>query len=189
MIRKFVKILMFIMCPLFLILNLIVLQYSEVNGVKFDPVSFDNIPITKINSDNGEYKIGADFSIDFGDETVIKKDKDAKYAKNMMLDKDDYGLSVELECDSNDLCGTSLAPLDVKIYLVDRDISDEQIVNNSIPISEIAENNCGTQPIKDCANIDFSIPTDTMSQNYTIVVDMCFDEAQWIFVNPVTISE
>jgi hypothetical protein len=179
--------LIFIVGPLFLVLSLVVFQYSEVNGVKFDPVPFDNIPIAKINSNNGEYKIGVDFSIDFGDEPVIKKNNHSSPAKNMVLNVDDNGISLELECDSNDICGTSLAPQYVKIYLVNSDISYEQIVNNSIPNMELAYNDCGTQSIKNCANIDFSIPSNVTRQNYSIVLDMSFDEAQWIFINPVKI--
>lgn len=177
----------FIVGPLFLVLSLIVFQYSEVNGVKFDPVPFDNIPIAKINSNNGEYKVGVDFSIDFGDEPVIKKNNHSSPAKNMVLNVDDNGIFLELECDSNDICGTSLAPQYVKIYLVNSDISYEQIVNNSIPNMELAYNDCGTQSIKNCANIDFSIPSNVTGQNYSIVLDMSFDEAQWIFINPVKI--
>jgi hypothetical protein len=179
--------LIFIVGPLFLVLSLIVFQYSEVNGVKFDPVPFDNIPIAKINSNNGEYKVGVDFSIDFGDEPVIKKNNHSSPAKNMVLNVDDNGIFLELECDSNDICGTSLAPQYVKIYLVNSDISYEQIVNNSIPNMELAYNDCGTQSIKNCANIDFSIPSNVTGQNYSIVLDMSFDEAQWIFINPVKI--
>jgi hypothetical protein len=164
-----------------------VFQYSEVNGVKFDPVPFDNIPISKINSNNGEYKIGVDFSIDLGDEPVIKKDNHSMPAKNMVLNMDDNGISLELECDRDDICGTSLAPQYVKIYLVNGDIGYEQIVNNSIPTMELAYNDCGTQSIKNCANIDFSIPSNITGQNYSIVLDMSFDEAQWIFINPVKI--
>ena len=177
----------FIVGPLFLFLNLIVFQYSEVNGVKFDPVPFDNIPIAKINSDNVEYKIGADFSIDFGDEPVIKKDNDSTSPKNMVLNMNENEISLELECDSNDICGTSLAPLYVKIYLLNSDISYEQIVNNSIPNLELAYNDCGTGSIKNCANFEFSIPKNIPIQNYSIVLDMSFDEAQWIFINPVKI--
>jgi hypothetical protein len=179
--------LIFIVGPLFLVLSLIVFQYSEANGVKFDPVPFDNIPIAKINSNNGEYKVGVDFSTDFGDEPVIKKNNHSSPAKNMVLNVDDNGISLELECDSNDICGTSLAPQYVKIYLVNSDISYEQIVNNSIPNMELAYNDCGTQSIKNCANIDFSIPSNVTGQNYSIVLDMSFDEAQWIFINPVKI--
>lgn len=177
----------FIVGPLFLVLSLIVFQYSEVKGVKFDPVPFDNIPRAKINSNNGQYKIGVDFSIDFGDEPIIKKDNHSRSAKNMVLNVHDNGISLELECDSNDICGTSLAPAYVKIYLVNNDISYEQIINNSIPNMELAHHNCGTQSIENCANIDFSIPSNVTGQNYSIVLDMSFDEAQWVFINPVEI--
>jgi hypothetical protein len=52
---------------------------------------------------------------------------------------------------------------------------------------ELAYHNCGTQSIKNCANIDFSIPSNVTGKNYNIVLDMSFDEAQWLFINPVEI--
>lgn len=35
---------------------------------------------------------------------------------------------------------------------------------------------------------DFDIPDDTLTKKYKIVVDMVFDEAEWIFINPVRIT-
>lgn len=185
--KKSIDSLVFIMSTLSFILTLISLQSIQVDGVKFNPVPFDNIPIARINSSSGDHKIGADFSIDFGDETVIKKDNGTKHVNNMQLDKDDDRISLELVCDSNDECGTNLAPEKTKIYLVDGQIKDEQIAENSIPTLKLVDNDCGTQSIKDCANLDFSIPPDILSQNYKIVVDITFDEAEWIFINPVQI--
>ncbi|HEY7228246.1 MAG TPA: hypothetical protein VH481_08985 [Nitrososphaeraceae archaeon] len=177
---------------LLLIINLFGYQLIGINGIKFQPVPFNKVPLSKINSSNGNYKIGADFSIDFGDETVIEKNNDTIHANDMTLHKNDSALSLELICDSNDLCGTTLAPTGVKIYLVDREIRDEQIANNSIANNsirtlELADNDCGTQSIKDCANFKFSIPSNILVQNYSIVLDMSFDEAKWIFINPVSI--
>jgi hypothetical protein len=169
------------------ILNPIFLQPMQVDAVVFDPVPFDKIPLVKINSNNGEYKIGADYSIDFGDEPVIKRANDTKVAENMTLNKQDKGLSLKLECDSNDICGTSLAPSYVIIYLVNSSISDEQIVNISVPNLELGYNDCNTGSIKKCANFEFSIPTNVTAREYNIVLDMSFDEAQWIFINPVNI--
>lgn len=187
MTKKYADSSIFILITLSLILNYFSLLSIQVNGVKFHPVSFDKIPLAIINSSNGYHKIGADFSIDFGDETVIKKDSGAKYVKNMQLDKDDKGLSLELKCSSNDECGTSLAPEETKIYLVDSEIGDEQIVKNSIPTLRLGDNDCGSQSIEDCARFDFSIPQDIFPQNYKIVIDITFDEAEWIFINPVHI--
>lgn len=187
MIKKIANTSLSIAGLLFLIINLFGFHLLQVNGIKFDPVPFNKVPLAMINSSNGDYNIGADFSIDYGDETVIKKANDPIYAKDMKLDKNDTGLSLGLVCDSNDVCGTTLAPSYVKIYLVGRDIRDEQIVNNSIPIVELADNDCGTQSIKDCANIKFSIPSNILVQNYTIVLQMSFDEAKWIYMNPVMI--
>jgi hypothetical protein len=169
------------------ILNPVFLQSIQVGGVKFDPVPFDRIPVAKINLNNNEYKIGADFSIDFGDEPVIKRANDSNLAKNMTLNKQDTGLSLELECDSNDICGTSLAPSYVTIYLVNSSIIYDQIVNDSVSNLELGYNDCGIESIKNCANFDFSIPSNVPVQNYSIVLDMSFDEAQWIFINPVNI--
>jgi hypothetical protein len=52
---------------------------------------------------------------------------------------------------------------------------------------ELADNDCGTHSIEDCANFDFSIPSNILLQDYKIVVDMSFDEAGWLFINPVKI--
>jgi hypothetical protein len=72
---------------LFLTINFITSQLIHVDAAKFATVPFDNIPIAKISTDNREYRLGPDFSIDFGDETVIQKNFDAKSVKNMTLDK------------------------------------------------------------------------------------------------------
>ncbi|HKQ22544.1 MAG TPA: hypothetical protein VJS91_10925 [Nitrososphaeraceae archaeon] len=176
-----------IILVMFFILNPIILQPMRVGAVQFDPVPFDKIPLAEISSNNGKYKIGADYSIDFGDEPVIKRANDTNLAKNMTLSKQDKGLSIKLECDSNDICGTSLAPSYVTIYLVNSSIADEQIVNNSASDLELGYTDCGTVSIKKCANFEFSIPTNLTAQNYSIVLDMSFDEAQWIFINPVKI--
>lgn len=189
MVKKIANNLISIAVLLFLIINLFGFHLIQVSAIRFEPVPFDKMPLAMINSTNGDYKIGADYSIDYGDETVIRKANDPIYAKDMKLDENDSGLSLGLVCDSNDLCGTTLAPSNVKIYLTDRDIHDEQIVNNSIPIVELAYNDCGTKSIKDCANIKFSIPSNILLQNYSIVLDMSFDEAKWIYINPVIILE
>jgi hypothetical protein len=181
------NILLFILVGLFLILNPTILKSIHVNAVKFTPAPFNNIPIAVIISNNSKYKLEADFSIDYGDETVIKKDTSARDIKNMELHKSDNGSSLQLQCDSNDVCGTSLAPTSVKIYLVDSDIKDIQIANKSIPMVELVDNDCAAQSIEDCANFDFSVPGDILLQNYKIVVDMLFDEAEWLFINPVKI--
>lgn len=172
-----------------LILNPVFLQSIQVGAIKFDPIPFNKIPVAIINSNNDEYKIKADFSIDFGDEPVIKRANDSNIAKNLTLNKQDKALSLELKCDSNDICGTSLAPSYVTIYLVNSTISDQQIVNNSVSNLELGYKDCSTGSIKNCANFDFSIPHNVPIQDYNIVLDMSFDEAQWLFINPVKISK
>jgi hypothetical protein len=104
----------------------------------------------------------------------------------MKLDKDDDSLSLEVECDSNDICDDSLSPQDVRVYLVDRDNQDGPIAKNSIPELDLGKNDCGSQSIQGCANFDFDIPEDVLTKKYKIVVDMVYDEAEWIFINPVT---
>ena len=189
MIRKIANTSISIAALLFLIINLFGLHLIQiqVNGIKFEPVPFNKVPLAIINSSNGNYKLGADFSIDYGDETAMKKANDPIYTIDMKLHKEDVGLSLGLGCDSNDVCGTTLAPSHVKIYLVESDIRDEQIANNTIPIVELADNDCGPKSIKDCANFKFSIPSNILIQNYSIVLDMSFDEARWIYINPVMI--
>jgi hypothetical protein len=134
----------FIIMGISLILNPIFLQSIQISAIKFEPVPFDRIPVARINSNNNEYEIGADFSIDYGDEPVIKRANDSNLAKNMTLSKQDKGLSLELECDSNDICGTSLAPSSVTIYLVNSSITYDQIVNDSVSNLELGYNDCGT---------------------------------------------
>ena len=116
MVKKIANNLISIAVLLFLIINLFGFHLIQVSAIRFEPVPFDKMPLAMINSTNGDYKIGADYSIDYGDETVIKKANDPIYAKDMKLDKNDSGLSLGLVCDSNDLCGTTLAPSNVKIY-------------------------------------------------------------------------
>jgi hypothetical protein len=156
---------------------------------QFNPVEFNEIPLVVINYNYGQYKFGDDFSIDFGDETIIEQDISATSVPNMLIDKGDTNLYLELLCDSNDICDTSLAPESVSIYLVDDAISDINIAENSIPLLQLGNNNCGSLSIEDCANFDFSIPGNIILGDYKIVVEMSFDEAQWIFINPVEIVD
>ena len=156
---------------------------------QFNPVPFNEIPLVVVNYTYGQYKFGADFSLDFGGLPVIEHDISATSVPNMRLDKDDTNLHLELQCDSNDICDTSLAPESVSIYLVDDTIQDIHIAENSIPTIQLGSNNCGNLSIEDCANFDFSIPGNIILGNYKIVVEMSFDEAEWIFINPVEIVD
>ena len=156
---------------------------------QFNPIPFNEIPLVVVNYTYGQYKFGADFSLDFGDLPVIEQDISATSVPNMRLDKDDTNLHLELQCDSNDICDTSLAPESVSIYLVDDTIQDIHIAENSIPTIQLGSNNCGSLSIEDCANFDFSIPGNIILGNYKIIVEMSFDEAEWIFINPVEIVD
>ena len=107
----------------------------------------------------------------------------------MQLDKDDSNLSLEVKCDSNDICDTSLSPESIRIYLVDRNVKDGHIARNSIPLLELEDHDCGSQSLKDCVHFgSISIPDDILTQRYKMVVHMNFDEAEWIFINPVKIT-
>jgi hypothetical protein len=159
---------------------------SNAYAARFEPVPFNTIPSAIIKSEDKDYEFTADYSVDFGGETRIEHDDDAELASNMKLDKDD-GLSLEVECNSNDICDDSLSPQDVRVYLVDRDNQDGHIAKNSIPVLDLGKNDCGSQSIQDCANFDFDIPEDVLTKKYKIVVDMVYDEAEWIFINPVRI--
>jgi len=156
---------------------------------QFNPIPFNKIPLVVVNYTYGQYKFGADFSLDFGDLPVIEQDISATSVPNMRLDKDDTNLHLELQCDSNDICDTSLAPESVSVYLVDGTIQDIHIAENSIPTIQLGSNNCGSLSIEDCANFDFSIPGNIILGNYKIIVEMSFDEAEWIFINPVEIVD
>ena len=161
--------------------------YNNAYAAPFEPVPFNKIPSAIINSEDNDYEFTADYSLDFGGETRIEHDDDAVLASNMKSDKDDDSLSLEVECDSNDICDDSLSPQDVRVHLVDRGIQDGHIARNSIPVLELEKNDCGSQSIEDCADFDFDIPGDILTKKYKIVVDMVFDEAEWIFINPVRI--
>jgi hypothetical protein len=160
---------------------------SNDSAYAFDPVPFDEIPSVIINSEDDDYEFGADYSLDFGDETQIIHDDDADLASNMRLDEDDDSLSLEVECDGNDECDASLSPENIIIYLVDRDLSDGHIPEDSYPLLQLGSNDCGST-VEDCADFDFDIPGDIVNQRYKIVVKMDFDEAEWFFINPVRIT-
>ena len=104
---------------LFLVSSLISVQSFHVGAVEFAPVPFDRIPVARVSTDNGEYNLTADFSIDLGDEAVAIKNNDTVYVNNMTLNMEDSELSFGVECDSNDECGTGLSPTAIKIYLFD----------------------------------------------------------------------
>lgn len=156
---------------------------------QFNPVPFNEIPLVVVNYTYGQYKFGADFSLDFGGLPVIEQDISATSVPNMRIDKDDTNLYLELQCDSNDICDTSLAPESVSIYLVDDVIQDIHIAENSIPTIQLGSNNCGSLSVEDCAIFDFSIPGNIILGNYKIVVEISFDEAEWIFINPLEIVD
>jgi hypothetical protein len=169
--------------------NFLILQLVHVDAIEFPAVPFQNIPMAKIHTDSGEYILDADFSIDYGDETVVEKNFDAKSVKSMTLEKKINGLSLELECDSNDNCGASLGPLLTRIYLVNSTERDSVIANNNTTALEIKSNDCGNLSTQDCADFNFTIPNDIEPQNYKFVIDVSFDEAKWIFINPIKISK
>jgi hypothetical protein len=59
---------------------------------QFNPVPFNEIPLVVVNYTYGQYKFGADFSIDFGGLPVIEQDISATSVPNMRLDKGDTNL-------------------------------------------------------------------------------------------------
>jgi len=154
----------------------------------FEPVPFNKIPSAIINSEDHKNKFTGDYSLDFGGQTKIKHDDNALLASNMKLDKDDNTLSLKVKCDGNDICDDSLSPTDITVYLVDRGYKDGRIARNSIPQIELQKNNCDSHTLEGCAHFDFDIPHDILIKKYKIVVDMVFDEAEWIFINPVSIT-
>ena len=158
---------------------------ASVDAIKFDPVPFDRIPIAVVTSGNETYQLGADYSIDYGDEVVIIENKNAKDVINMELYNDT--LSLNLNCDVDDRCGTGLAPTVVRIYLVDYTLEDKYIVNSSVTTLDLAEIDCDIMSIENCAKTVFIIPENLLFQNYKLVIDMSFDEAKWLFINPVKI--
>ena len=161
---------------------------SDMYAEAFEPVAFNKIPSAIIDSEDDKYEFTADYSLDFGGQTKIKHDDNALLASNMKLDKDDNTLSLKVKCDSSDICDDSLSPTDITVYLVDRGYKDGQIARNSIPQIELQKNDCGSHTLEACANFDFDIPHDILIKKYKIVVDMVFDEVEWIFINPVRIT-
>jgi hypothetical protein len=168
--------------------NALTMQFGRVYAIQFATVPFDNIPIAKIITDRSEYKLDPDFSIDYGDETVIEKNVQAKSVENMILDKKINGSSLELGCDSNDNCGTNLSPMLTKIYLVRDSETEDVIANNNITALDIISNDCGNLSTQDCANFSFTVPANIAPQSYKLVVEISFDEAKWLFINSVQIS-
>ena len=169
------------------VLTITLFTNSDIYAAAFEPVPFNKIPSAIINSEDNKYKFTADYSLDFGGQTKIKHDDNALLASNMKLDKDDNTLSLKVKCDSSDICDDSLSPTDITVYLVDRGYKDGQIARNSIPQIELQKNDCGSHTLEACANFDFDIPHDILIKKYKIVVDMVFDEAEWIFINPISI--
>src|SRR6476661_1078467 len=100
------------------IVSITLFTNSEMYAAAFEPVPFNKIPSAIINSEDNKYDFTADYSLDFGGETKIKHDDHAQLASNMKLDKDDNTLSLNVKCDSNDICDDSLSPTDITIYLV-----------------------------------------------------------------------
>jgi hypothetical protein len=169
------------------IVSITLFTNSDMYAAAFEPVAFNKIPSAIIDSEDDKYEFTADYSLDFGGQTKIKHDDNALLASNMKLDKDDNTLSLKVKCDSNDICDDSLSPTDITVYLVDRGYKDGQIARTSIPQLELQKNDCGSQSLEDCAHFNFHIPDDILTKKYKLVVDMVFDEAEWMFINPVRI--
>jgi len=53
---------------------------------------------------------------------------------------------------------------------------------------EIKSNDCANLTTQDCANFSFTVPNDVAPRNYKLVVEISFDEAKWLFINSVQIS-
>jgi len=172
-----------------LTINTLPMQFGRIYAIQFAAVPFDNIPIAKIITDGGEYKLDPSFSIDYGDETVMEKNLHAISVEDMILNKKINGSSLQLECDSNDNCGTNLAPMLTKIYLVSDSETEDVIANNNVTALEIKSNDCANLTTQDCANFSFTVPKDIAPQSYKLVVEISFDEAKWLFINPVQISD
>ena len=170
------------------IVSIVLFTNSDMHAAAFEPVAFNKIPSAIIDSEDDKYEFTADYSLDFGGQTKIKHDDNALLASNMKLDRDDNSLSLKVKCNSNDICDDSLSPTDITVYLVDRGYKDGQIAMNSIPQIELQKNDCGYQSLEDCGHFNFGIPHDILFKKYKIVVDMVFDEAEWIFINPVSIT-
>ena len=170
------------------IVSITLFTNNDMYAAAFEPVPFNKIPSATINSEDNKHKFTADYSLDFGGQTKINHDDNALLASNMKLDKDDNTLSLKVKCDSNDICDDSLSPTDITVYIVDRGYKDGQIARNSIPQIELQKNDCGSHTLEDCAHFDFDIPHDILIKKYKIVVDMVFDEAEWIFINPASIT-
>lgn len=168
--------------------NTLVMQFDRLYALQLSAVPFDNIPIAKIITDRGKYNLDPDFSIDYGDDTVVEKNLQAKSVENMILDKKINGSSLQIECDSNDNCGTNLAPMSTKIYLVSDSETDDVIANNNITALDIISNDCGNLTTQDCASFSFTVPVDIASQSYKLVIEISFDEAKWLFINSVQVS-
>jgi len=168
--------------------NTLATNFGRVYAIQFAAVPFDNIPIAKIITDGGEYKLDPSFSIDYGDETVMEKNLHAISVEDMILNKKINGSSLQLECDSNDNCGTNLAPMLTKIYLVSDSETEDVIANNNVTALEIKSNDCANLTTQDCANFSFTVPNDVAPRNYKLVVEISFDEAKWLFINSVQIS-
>ena len=75
-----------------------------------------------------------------------------------------------------------------KIYLVRDSETEDVIANNNITALDIISNDCGNLTTQDCANFSFTVPADIAPQSYKLVVEISFDEAKWLFINSVQIS-
>ncbi|MGD1839100.1 MAG: metallophosphoesterase, partial [Nitrososphaeraceae archaeon] len=150
---------------------------------------FNRIPSAIINSNNGTFEFGADFSLNFGDKTQIIHHDNAKSAYDMVLNVNDNELSLELNCDSDDLCGIDKAIENANLYLADISEQDEQIAKGQANLITLEKHKCETnEHITDCTNFSFSLPEDLEPREYKIVVELDFGEAEWWYINDVRIG-
>ena len=60
------------------IVSITLFTNSDMYVAAFEPVPFNKIPSAIINSEDDNYEFTADYSLDFGGETKINHDDDAK---------------------------------------------------------------------------------------------------------------
>jgi hypothetical protein len=162
------------------IISFMALDAYAVSDDDDDSFSFEGVPDVIIETADSTYAIDPDYTSFFddvlGDVTI--KNKDAKDAKNLLLER---GETVRIS-----YSGERTFVASTSVFLVDKGEKDIDIVTGNVGDRvEIGFANCDAE---DCQDFEAQIPSDLDEGTYKLVIDRDEDEGHYFYINRVRIS-
>ena len=140
-----------------------------------------------VRTDDERYKIDADYDvIADGEGKVFDKNEGARDASKLILTSDE-DINIQLECSSDD-CRTN-SYTGVSVYLVDIDEKDKDIGReNADTIEALADHFCGDSNDQEACDFELTIPNNTDSGKYKLVMKASTDELDTFLINKVVME-